>query len=164
VTRNERETSEGVGRLILNILILAAAVLLVLAVLVIPILVGLFVMDKWEKTILGYTIIIVGYVLMFSAVFVIQTSELTGTGEIVGMEYVPAHNETSVRTQPTIIDGKTSIITLPSNEYKEEAYVIHVRQKTDSKYKRYMIEVTQEDFENFELGEEINLSEYKKYD
>lgn len=150
--------------MITEIIITAFLILIVLSILLLPILVGAFISERWNKLILGVTTMIVLYVLMVSTVVVIGSSELTGTGEVIGMEYVPAHNESSIRTQPTVINGKISIITLPSNEYKEEAYVIHVRKKTDSKYKRYMLEVSKEEFEKFNLGQEIDLGEYEKYD
>ena len=150
--------------MILEILKAVFVLILVLVILALPILIAMFIIAVWDKELLGIGVAIIGYAIMFSAVFVIDSSELTGIGEVIGMEYVPPHNETSIRTQPTVINGKTSIITLPSNKHKEEAYVIHVRKKTDSKYKRYMLEVPEEKFEDFELGEEVDLSEYEKYD
>ena len=148
----------------IKIITLALFIILALIVLAIPFIVGAFIEYKWDNLILAIVVGIVGYTLMISSYVVITEGQLNGEGEIVGIEHIPAHTESSVKTSPVIINGKTSIITTPSEKFKEEAYIIHVRKKTDSKYKRYMLEITKEEFENMELGQKVNLNEYERYD
>lgn len=150
--------------MIIDILLYAAAIAIMLVVVSLPAIIGFLLIEVWDFFKTGILVMIVGYILMFTTYFVIGDNDLSGTGEVIGMEFVPTHTESGVRTQTVIIDGNPSIMTLPTNKTKVEAYVIHVRKKKDSKYKRYMLEVTEEEYKKTQLGDEIELSEYEKYD
>lgn len=149
----------------IKIIILTLIIILALIVLAMPLIIGAFVDYKWGNIILSATVVVIGYILMISGYIVIGGgNQLSGEAEIVGIEYIPAHTKQTVTTRPVVIGGKTSVVTVPSKDFKEEAHVIHVRKKTGSEYKRYMLEIPEEEFENVELGQKVNLSGYERYD
>ena len=148
----------------IKIITLTMLIILSLVVLAMPLIIGFFIECKWDNIILTSVVVLIGYILMISGYIVIAGSQLSGEAEVVGLEYIPAHTEQSVKTLPVIINGKTSIVNAPSKDFKEETHVIHVRKKTDSGYKRYMLEIPEEEFENVKLGQKVKLNEYERYD
>lgn len=148
----------------IKLITLTLIIILALIVLAMPLIIGFFVDYKWGNIILSATVVVIGYILMISGYIVISDSHLSGEAEIVGIEYIPAHTKQTVTARPVFIGGKTTVVTVPSKDFKEEAHVIHVRKKTESEYKRYMLEISEEEFENVELGQKVNLSGYERYD
>lgn len=150
--------------MIIKIITLTLLIILALIILTLPLIIGFFIEYKWDNLVLTTVSIVIGYILMLSCYIVIAGSQLSGEAEIVGIEHIPAHTESTVKTLPVTINGNTSTITTPSKDFKEEVHVIHVRKKTDSGYKRYMLEISEEEFENVKLGQKVKLNEYERYD
>lgn len=147
----------------LRVLMYAIGYIVAILVLLLPTIIGWTLSEKLDNGWVMLISMLVGYSIMAGMWMVYEENELTGTAEVIGMEYIPSHEKSGIRTQPVIVDGKTSIITMPTSEYKEDAYTIHVRKKTDDSYKRLHLEVSESEYESFNIGDEIELSDYEKY-
>lgn len=147
----------------LKILWYALSIIIAVVIMALPVIIGWIFSEMMDNGWIMLISMLVGYSLLFGIWMVHEENEMSGTAEVIGMEYIPVHEKSSVRTQPVIIGGKTSIMTMPTSEIKDEAYTIHVRQKSDDNYKRLHLEVSEAEYNSFELGDEINLEDFSKY-
>lgn len=148
----------------LRALTYALEFIVAILILLLPTIIGWTLSEKLDNGWIMLFSMLVGYSVIAGMLTVYEENEMTGTAEVIGMEYIPSHEKSGISTQPVIVGGKTSIITMPTSEYKNEAYTIHVRKKTDDSYKRLHLEVGEDEYESFEIGDEIQLSDYEKYD